>query len=311
MKRRTFILQAGLAAGGSITNVARAAERIAYTTKPPGGIRWKRTSSSSLYSSVVCDGEPLVTGELPGLLDGRCRLWSEAPEKATHLGPGQTAAKHGPLRVELLHQLRDTGVGLGEDLLEATLIIRNESDRPQQIETVFATSAQPNPAALTQQIYLPLSAAGLNGHKRFDVIGVEDFLFILASSHSHAAKAPQSKEKLEIQATHIVRGKVLEVATKVEKSKIETSPGVHKDTIYTITVEVDVVSKGAVEKKDGKITVLAWQPHTRELNPPGTQGHELIPKKGETATFYLTGGGKEPFEPITPNGVVIYPVVVD
>lgn len=176
MKRRTFILQAGLAAGGSITTVARAAERIADTTQPPGGIRWKRASSSSLYSSVVFDGEPLVTGELPGLLDGRCRLWSEAPEKATHLGPGQTTARHGPLRVELLHQLRDTGAGLGEDLLEATLVIRNESDRPQQIETVFATSAQPDPAALTQQVYLPLTAAGVNGDKRFAALGVKEFL---------------------------------------------------------------------------------------------------------------------------------------
>jgi hypothetical protein len=136
-------------------------------------------------------------------------------------------------------------------------------------------------------------------------------LLLLASSFSHAAKAPLPEEKLVAEATHIVRGKVLEVTTKVEKSKIETSPGVHKDTIYTITVEVDVVSKGAVEKKDGKITVLAWQPHTREPNPPGLQGHEPIPKKGETATFYLTGGGKEPLEPILPNGMVIYRVVVD
>lgn len=176
MKRRTFILQAGLATGVSITNVARAAERIADATQPPGGIRWKRASSSSLYSSVVLGGDPLVTGDLPGLLDGRCRLWSEAPEKATHLGPGQTTAQHGPLRLELLHQLRDTGAGLGEDLLEATMIIRNESDRPQQIETVCSTSAQPNPAALNQQVYLPLTAAGLNGDKRFDALGVKDFL---------------------------------------------------------------------------------------------------------------------------------------
>lgn len=136
-------------------------------------------------------------------------------------------------------------------------------------------------------------------------------LFLLASSLSHAAKVPLSKEKLETQASHIVRGKVLEVTTKVEKSKIETSPGVHKDTIYTITVEVEEVSKGKEAKKGGKITVLAWQPHTREPNPPGSQGHEFIPKKGETATFYLTGGGKEPLKPITPNGMVIYPMVVD
>ncbi len=136
-------------------------------------------------------------------------------------------------------------------------------------------------------------------------------LLLLASSFSLAAKIPQTDEKLVAQASHIVRGKVLEVTTKVEKSKIETSPGVHKDTIYTITVEVDEVSKGDVAKKGGKITVLAWQPHTREPNHPSSQGHEFIPKKGDTATFYLTGGGKEPFEPITPNGMEIYSVVVD
>jgi hypothetical protein len=28
---------------------------------------------------------------------------------------------------------------------------------------------------------------------------------------------------------------------------------------------------------------------SREPNPPGSQGHKVIPKKGETATFYLTG----------------------
>jgi hypothetical protein len=136
-------------------------------------------------------------------------------------------------------------------------------------------------------------------------------LLLLASNLSLAAKIPQTDEKLIAQASHIVRGKVLEVTTKVEKSKIETSPGVHKDTIYTITVEVEEVSKGDEAKKGGKITVLAWQPHTREPKAPGSQGHEFIPKKGDTATFYLTGGGKEPFEPITPNGMVIYPVVVD
>jgi len=72
---------------------------------------------------------------------------------------------------------------------------------------------------------------------------------LLASSLSHAAKAPLPDEKLVAKATHIVRGKVLEVTTKVEKSKLETSRGVHKETIYTITVEVEVFSKGAMEKK--------------------------------------------------------------
>ncbi len=59
------------------------------------------------------------------------------------------------------------------------------------------------------------------------------------------------------------------------------------------------------------IAALAWQPHTREPRTPGSPGHEYIPKKGEAATFYLTGGGVEPLKPITPNGMVIYSVVVD
>ena len=79
-------------------------------------------------------------------------------------------------------------------------------------------------------------------------------------------ETPLSKEKLETEATHVVRGKVLDVTTKVEKSKIETDSGVHKDTIYTITVLMEAVSKGAEAKKGGKVTVLAWKPHTREPN---------------------------------------------
>jgi hypothetical protein len=68
-------------------------------------------------------------------------------------------------------------------------------------------------------------------------------------AHGLGQTAAITELPLIAQATHIVRGKVLDVITKVEKSKIETSPGVHKDTIYIITVEMDVVSKGAVEKK--------------------------------------------------------------
>ena len=64
-------------------------------------------------------------------------------------------------------------------------------------------------------------------------------------------------------------------------------------------------SKGAEAKKGGKITVLGWQPHTREPNPPGRQGQDFIPKKRATATFYLTGGGKEPLDVVTPNGVAV------
>ena len=103
---------------------------------------------------------------------------------------------------------------------------------------------------------------------------------LLASSFGFAAKIPQADEKLVAQATHFVRGKVLEVTTKVEKSNIEASPSVHKDTISTITVEVDGVSKGAVEINEGKITALASQPHSRGL--PAHRPTRSFRRKGRT-----------------------------
>lgn len=127
----------------------------------------------------------------------------------------------------------------------------------------------------------------------------------LTAAISHAAKAPMSDEKMQKEATHIVTGKVLDVTTSVEKSKIETHPGTHKDTIYTITVEVQDIAKGAGPQKGQKITILAWKPHTRMPNLPGLQGHEVIPAKGNTATFHLVGGGKEPYAPLLPNGMKI------
>ncbi len=143
-------------------------------------------------------------------------------------------------------------------------------------------------------------------------------LFLLISSLSPAAEAPKSQEKLETTASHIVRGKVIEVTSKVEKSKIKTYHDTDRDTIYTITVQVEKVSKGDEAKQGEQIAVLAWTPHTREPNGyivesmkqtpiylPGRQGQDLIPKKGDNATFYLTGGGKEPFELLTPNGVAV------
>jgi hypothetical protein len=134
---------------------------------------------------------------------------------------------------------------------------------------------------------------------------------LLSGSQIHAAKAPKSTATLETRATQIVRGKVIEVATKVGQSKIETSPGIHKDTIYTITVQVEELSKGHDATKGERITVQAWQPHTRKPNPPGRQGHEPIPTKGETSTFHLTGGEEKTFAAITPTGIRIETTVSD
>jgi hypothetical protein len=71
-------------------------------------IRWTR--SGSVFTSVACDGQPLVAP--PSLLTAKCHLEGEA-------------TSHGPLRVSLEHQLRDSGSGFGEDTLEAVLTIHN------------------------------------------------------------------------------------------------------------------------------------------------------------------------------------------
>jgi hypothetical protein len=96
--------------------------------------------------------------------------------QATLLNAGRYHASHGLLRIELRHQLRDSGHGVREDLLEAVLTVRNASDRPQRVEIGFGTSLRPGGAGGAQQVYLPLSAAGLFGDGRFAALGVRGFL---------------------------------------------------------------------------------------------------------------------------------------
>ena len=117
MKRREFFVKAGLATGAMVAPTGGAAEPAAPAADTALRIGWKRTSRSRLFSSVTCDGNPLVTAENPGLLDGVCRLWSEAPALATRMRAEQPSATHGPLRCQLSHKLHDSGSGLREDLL--------------------------------------------------------------------------------------------------------------------------------------------------------------------------------------------------
>ena len=127
---------------------------------------------------------------------------------------------------------------------------------------------------------------------------------LLLASPCRAAKAPISKEKLKNEASLIVTGEVLTVTSKVEKSKIETAKGMHRDKIYSIKVRVKKISKSKDVKVGDEILVLAWQPHTRFPPVAGWQGHETIPKKGETATFYLKKDGKT-YAPLMPNGIAV------
>ena len=148
------MLKTGLTVSGLTTLSACAAPRHASTR-----IHWTR--ADRWFTAVACDGE--LMAPTTALLAATCHLASES-------------AAGGPLRATVEHRLRESGAGLGEDVLEATLTVRNTSDRPQCVELEFATSARPSAALEEQHVYLPLSAAGLFRDGRFAAFGVKNFL---------------------------------------------------------------------------------------------------------------------------------------
>ena len=121
-----------------------------------------------------------------------------------------------------------------------------------------------------------------------------------------AAKRPMSPKELEKESNHIISGKVVSVITKVQKSKIERSLGIHRDRVYTIKLKVASISKGTRVKVGQEILIEAWQPSTRIPPVPGLQGHEPVPRKGDTVKMYLLKNKKvEAYEPLLPNGIEI------
>jgi hypothetical protein len=154
MHRRKFIVSTGLAIGGLATGPAAADSKSAGPR-----IRWTRTGTT--FSAVACDGESMAS--TTELLSANCRL-------ANRTAPGEL------LHTTVEHRLRDSGAGLGEDVLEVALTVRNKFDRPLDVEIEFASSVRPSPTVELHHVYLPLSAAGLFGDGRFASFGVKNFL---------------------------------------------------------------------------------------------------------------------------------------
>ena len=131
-------------------------------------------------------------------------------------------------------------------------------------------------------------------------------VFALGTVALQAAKVPMSPKELGKESSHIVSGKVISVTTKVQKSKIERSLGLHRDKVYTIKLKVASVSKGTGVKVGQEILIEAWQPSTRIPPVPGLQGHEPVPEKGDTVEMYLLKNKKsKAYEPLLPNGIEI------
>ena len=131
-------------------------------------------------------------------------------------------------------------------------------------------------------------------------------VLVLGTADLQAAKVPMSPKELEKESSHIVSGKVISVTTKVQKSKIERSFGLHRDEVYTIKLKVETISKGAGVKVGQEILIEAWKPSTRIPRVPGLQGHEPVPGKGDAVKMYLLKNKKaKACEPLLPNGIEI------
>ena len=130
----------------------------------------------------------------------------------------------------------------------------------------------------------------------------------LAAIHLQAAIAPLSQDKLKKQSELIIVGKVIGLETKVQKSKIEQSFGIHRDRVYNLKIEIERIHKASSDQTNliKKIFIEAWQSIIRIPPLPTPQGHRNIPRIGDMVKLYLVlNNTKKMWEPILPNGIQI------
>jgi len=130
-------------------------------------------------------------------------------------------------------------------------------------------------------------------------------LYFLTALTASAAVAPGSEESMTEGATHVIRGKVLALSSKTQKSKADRSLFA-RDRIFKVTMSVNEVEKGKAVKTGDELIFEAWQPSTRLPLLPGPQGHQPIPAKGDQIKVYLLYNAKsKTHQPYMPNGIQI------
>ena len=128
----------------------------------------------------------------------------------------------------------------------------------------------------------------------------------LTTFEASAAVAPHSEEHMEKEASLIVKGEVVSLSSKTQKSKVERGLIIARDRIYKITIKVTSVEKGSGAKAGDEVQVEAWRPSTRFPPMPGPQGHQPIPGKGDLVKTYLLYNQKtKTYHPFMPNGIEI------
>ena len=113
-----------------------------------------------------------------------------------------------------------------------------------------------------------------------------------------AEKVPMSPEKLKETATHVVKGKVQAIYSRVVKDEK------WRTTHWVAEVEIQEVEKGEGLAKGGLVYARYW---TREWigtgdMPPGTNGHRGLPAEGQTLRIYLASKAYDGFSDDNKDG---------
>lgn len=162
MNRREFISTTG----ATLLSTAIQSERL-LAEEPKSavgaGISWHRHEASQLFDRVTFNGQPLLHSEEGvGLFNGCVQLIADDQLGAvTVLDCAKPSGKCGPVQLSLAHALRGSAANVKEDLLEATLALQNRSEQPCEVLAGFLTGVRPCRNVSAQQVYVPLSAAGL------------------------------------------------------------------------------------------------------------------------------------------------------
>ncbi len=144
------------------------------------GIVWRRRETTQLFDRVAWNGRPLIHEDGAGVLDGFCQPLEESKLGAEVLLTADKAqAGCGPVTLSLSHRLLRSSGGQ-EDLLEATLELKNTSDRLCEVLSGFLTGVRPCRYASEQQMYLPITARGMSGkaaqHDCHQAVGFHGYL---------------------------------------------------------------------------------------------------------------------------------------
>lgn len=173
MKRRNFIE----IAGAGIVASALMPERVIGLTKSIQTMKWMKTSGSNMFSQVICDGQNFVRFSNASVMDACCFIEDGTNGKSVlNLRPGSEESEQFGLKANLRHQLHKSGMAIGEDLLEATLVVRNTGSSIKGIDVKFISSTHASDQFAEQKLYVPISAAGLFKDDRHASIGSLDFL---------------------------------------------------------------------------------------------------------------------------------------